>query len=403
MRVLVADRLPETSLLEIRALGVDVDYQPDLTPEQLVESLPGHGVLIVRGTRVSAEAIEAAPTLNLIVRAGAGTGNIDVAAASARGVYVANTPGKNASAVAELAFTLMGALDRRVVDATISLRDGKWEKEEYAQAVGLRGKRLGIVGFGHVGRRVAELGRAYGMRVRVWSRSLTRAKAQALEIEYAQSPEELAKQSDIFSIHLELNERTRGLIGRSVLEALPRGSMLINTAQDGLIDSESLLEIAPKKGLRLGLDVLPDEPGVRTASYDHPVLRSSLCYATPHIGASTDEAQTAIADECVRVLRAFLIEGRVPNVINVCASSPARYQLIIRHLDKVGVLANTLSVLKRHGLNVEELDNTVFDGARAGCARIRVDSRPSDACLAEITAFTGDVLHVDVVTLPNLA
>src|SRR5690606_14501156 len=135
---------------EIRALGVDVDYQPDLSPQQLVESLPGHGVLIVRGTRVSAEAIEAAPTLNLIVRAGAGTGNIDVSAASARGVYVANTPGKNASAVAELALTLMGALDRRVVDATLSLRDGKWEKEEYAQAVGLRGKRLGIVGFGHV-------------------------------------------------------------------------------------------------------------------------------------------------------------------------------------------------------------------------------------------------------------
>lgn len=403
MRVLVADRLPESSLVEIRALGVEVDYQPELKATDLVEALVGAGVLVVRGTRVSAEAIENAPSLNLIVRAGAGVGNIDMAAASSRGVYVANTPGKNASAVAELALTLMGALDRRLVDATLSLRDGKWEKENFARAIGLRGRRLGVVGFGHVGRRVVELAKAYGMHVKVWSRSLSRARAQQLEIDSAPSIPELAAGSDILSLHLELNDRTRGIINEQVLSALPDHAMLINTAQGDLIDSDALARVAQQKSLRLGLDVLPEEPSVRNGNYDHPLLQSEICYATPHIGASTDEAQTAIADECVRVLRAFLIEGRVPNVMNVCASSPARYQLIIRHLDRVGVLANTLAVLKRHGLNVEELDNTVFEGAKAGCARIRVDSRPSEACLKEIRAFAGDVLHVDVVTLPNLA
>ncbi len=390
-------------MVEIRSLGVEVDYQPELTADGLREALAGVGALVVRGTEVSAEAIEANPSLSLIVRAGAGTGRIDVATANARGVYVANTPGKNACAVAELTFTLMGALDRRVLGATLSLREGRWEKGDYARAVGLAGRRLGVVGLGHVGRRVADLGRAYGMSVRAWSRSLTRAKAQQLEVGYAANIRELAAESDVLSLHLSLNERTRGIVGAAELAALPHGAILINTAQSELIDVAALLAEMTKRELRVGLDVLPDEPTARTAEYSHALLSHPLCYATPHIGASTDQAQRGLADECVRVLRAFLVEGQVPNVVNVSVTSAARYQLVVRHLDKVGVLANTLSVLKRHGLNVEELDNAVFDGARAGCARIRLSSRPSDACIQEIRAFSPDVLHVAVLTLPNLA
>jgi D-3-phosphoglycerate dehydrogenase len=403
MKVLVADRLVEASLDEMRALGVALDYQPDLLPEQLPAALHGVNVLVVRGTEVNREALEAGESLNLIIRAGAGTMSIDVRTASDRGVYVANCPGKNASAVAELTLTLIGCLDRRVPDAVLSLRGGKWQKEEYAKARGLRGRRLGIAGLGHVGREVLRLGHAYGMEAVAFSRSLTASRAAELGVARATTLEELARRSDIFSVHFDLNERTRGLVGRRVLEALPDEALFINTARGEIVDYDALLELIPKKRLRVGLDVFPDEPANRSASYEHPIFRSGLVYATPHIGASTDEAQTAIANETVRILRSFITQGEVPNVVNIAKTTWCRYQLVVRHLDKVGSLANVLGVIKRHGINVQELDNTVFEGAKAACAKLRLDTRPSDACLQEIMAFSDEVLHVDLVTLPNLA
>ncbi len=224
-----------------------------------------------------------------------------------------------------------------------------------------------------------------------------------LGIPRAGSLEELASVSDIFTLHLELGERTRGIISRKVIEALPDGAFFINTARSELVDYDALTELAPKKHLRVGLDVLPGEPELREGSYDHPILHSGLVYATPHIGASTDQAQLAIADETVRILRSFLVKGEVPNVVNISRTSRARYQLVVRHRDRVGALAVVLGVLKRHGVNIQELDNTVFEGGRAACAKIRLDTRPSEACFQEIMAFDDEVLHVDIVTLPNLA
>jgi D-3-phosphoglycerate dehydrogenase len=403
MRVLAADRLSESSLDEMRTLGVEVVYEPDLDAEELVNALDGVNVLIVRGTLVNKAAIDAGKALNLIIRAGAGVSNIDVSTASERGIYVANCPGKNASAVAELTMTLIGCLDRRVPDGINSLRAGKWEKHEFARAVGLNGRSIGILGTGHVGRAVLKLAQAYGMIPFAWGRSLSQSRAAELGVTRVQSPEELARSVDIFSVHLELGDRTRGIVDRKVISALRERAMFVNTARSELVDYDALLEWIPKKGLRVGLDVLPNEPDTREGEYVHPILKSGLVYATPHIGASTDEAQIAIANETVRILRAFLTQGEVPNVVNISATSWARYQLVVRHVDKVGALANVLGVLKRHGINVQELDNTVFEGGRAACAKIRLASRPSDTSLQEIMAFDGEVLHVDLVTLPNLA
>ena len=387
----------------MRSLGVEVIYEPDLTGEELVNVLDGVNVLIVRGTVVQKAAIDAGKALNLIIRAGAGVRNIDVTAASERGIYVANCPGKNASAVAELTLTLIGCLDRRVPDGVASLRAGKWEKHEFARAVGLNGRSIGVLGTGHVGRAVIKLAQAYGMQTFAWGRSLSASRAQELGVTRVTSPEELAKSVDIFSVHLELVDRTRGIVDRKVIEGLRERAMFVNTSRAELVDYDALLECIPKKGLRVGLDVLPNEPDTREGMYTHPILKSGLVYATPHIGASTDEAQIAIANETVRILRGFLTQGEVPNVVNISATSWARYQLVVRHVDKVGALANVLGVLKRHGINVQELGNTVFEGGRAACAKIRLASRPSDTCLQEIMAFEGEVLHVDLVTLPNLA
>lgn len=403
MRVLVADRLSESSLDEMRTLGVDVSYEPELSAALLPERLADINVLVVRGTEVTKAAFDAGSALNLVIRAGAGVQNIDVATASERGIYVANCPGKNAAAVAELTFALIGCLDRRVPDAVASLREGRWEKDEYARAVGLRGRSVGILGMGHVGRAVARIAQAYDMPVYAWSRSFTAAKAAELGVTRVTSPSELAKVSDIFSVHLELSERTRGIVDRKLLSLLKPGAFFVNTARNELVDYDALLEVAAQKSLRVGLDVLPGEPETRHSTYQHPILKSALVYAVPHIGASTDQAQIAIANETVRILRSFLTKGEVPNVVNIAESSYSRYQLVVRHVDQVGALANVLGVLKRHGINVQELDNTVFEGARAACAKIRVSSRPSDACLSEIMAFSGEVLHVDLVTLPNLA
>jgi D-3-phosphoglycerate dehydrogenase len=406
MRLLIADKLHPRAIEELRTLPVDVVYEPELTRESLEERLGGVGVLVVRSTEVTAAALEKAKQLNLIVRAGAEYATIDVRAASKRGIYVANCPGKNASAVGELVYGLMIALDRRIPDAVGSLRAGKWERKEYGKAEGLFGKTLGIAGMGAIGRDVAHRARAFGLTPIAWSRSLTPARAAELGVGHAASIDELASRSQILTLHLALTDRTRHIVNRRVLDLLPDRAMLINTARADLVDQEALGAAVEKRGLRAGLDVFPEEPRMNRSFPGAEVFRSypsgGLVYGTPHIAAATDQAQLAIATETVRIVRSFLLEARVPNVVNVSSSTAARFQLVIRMMDKVGTFAHVLAVLKRHGINVEEVTNTVFEGGVAACAKLRLLLRPTESCLAEIKAFD-EVLHVDLVTLPMLA
>jgi D-3-phosphoglycerate dehydrogenase len=406
MRLLIADKLHPRAIEELRTLPLEVVYDPELNKESLERRLQGIGVLVVRSTEVTASAIENAKQLNLIVRAGALYGTIDVHAASKRGIYVANCPGKNASAVTELVYGLMLALDRRVPDAVSSLRAGKWERSEFSKAEGLHGKSLGIAGLGAIGREVAHRARSFGLNVVAWSRSLTPTRAAEFGVGYAASIEELASKSQILSLHLALVDRTRQVVSRRVLALLPDRAMVINTARADLVDHEALLEAVDKRGFRVGLDVYPEEQrGSRTFAFGalfRTYASGGLVYGTPHIAAATDQAQLAIATETVRIIRSFLLEANVPNVVNVSSSSAARFHMVIRMMDKVGTFANVLAVLKRHGINVEEVSNTVFEGGVAACAKLRLLSRPTEACLAEIKAFH-EVLHVDLVTLPMLA
>ena len=402
MRLLVADKMDLGALEELRVLGIEIVSRPELTKETLPSALDGVGILVVRSTEVTGEAVFAGKQLNLIVRAGAGVNTIDVTAASARGIYVANCPGKNAIAVAELTLGMILSLDRRIADATAELRAGRWEKAKFSVARGIFGQRLGIAGLGAIGLEVLQRARGFGLEAHAWSRSLTPARAAKMDVVCCKSLEDLAAHSDIFTVHLPLNPKTRGIIGRSVLEALPDGAIVINTARSEVLDYEALDELIGRKGLRVGLDVFTGEPDKGSAPFDAPILTRGVVHGTPHIGASTDQAQRAIARETARIIRAFMTEETVPNVVNICAASPARYAIVVRMLDKVGVLANTLNVLKRHGINVEEVSNTVFDGALATCTKLRVSGRPSDACVKEIGAFE-EILHVDVVSLPNLA
>lgn len=406
MRLLIADKLHPQAVEELRALPVEVEYEPELTKEALEKRLQGVGILVVRSTEVTEQALESARALALIVRAGPMYATIDVRAASQRGIYVANCPGKNAAAVAELAYGLLIAIDRRIVDAVTALRQGRFERAEYGRAEGLFGKTLGIAGLGAIGREVAARARAFGLVPVAWSRTLSPGRANELGVGWAGSLEDLASRSDILTLHLALTERTRGIVGPKVFAALRPGAVLINTARAALVDQAAMLAAVRTRRLRVGLDVYADEPR-GTTSYPNELFApprddAGFIYGTPHIAASTDQAQLAIAMETVRVIRAFLVEGTVPNVVNVSHGSAARFQLVIRMQDKVGTFANVLGVIKRHGINIEEVTNNVFEGGAAACAKLRVVTRPSEACLEEIRAF-GEVLHVDVVTLPNLA
>jgi D-3-phosphoglycerate dehydrogenase len=406
MRLLIADKLHPRAIEELRTLPLEVVYEPELTRESLESRLAGVGILVVRSTEVTAAAIDRAKQLNLIVRAGAEFATIDVRAASRRGIYVANCPGRNASAVAELVFGLIICLDRRIPDAVASLRSGKWERQEYGKAEGLQGKTLGVAGLGAIGREVASRARAFGFNVVAWSRSLTPARAAELGVAHAASLSELASRSQILTLHVALNERTRLIVDRRVIEHLPDRAMLINTARADLVDNAALLESVEKRGLRVGLDVYANEPrGSRTFPTPemfrvHP--SGGVVYGTPHIAAATDQSQLSIATETVRVIRSFMLDATVPNVVNVSSSTAARFQLVIRMMDKVGTFANVLAVLKRHGINVEEVSNTVFEGGTAASAKLKLLSRPTEACLAEIKAFD-EVLYVGLVTLPMLA
>jgi D-3-phosphoglycerate dehydrogenase len=406
MRLLIADKLHPRAIEELRTLPVEVIYDPEVTRESLEAKIAGVGILVVRSTEVTAEAIDKARQLHLIVRAGAEFNTIDSKAASRRGIYVANCPGRNAAAVAELVFGHLLSIDRRIPDAVSSLRSGKWERARYGGAVGIHGKSIGIAGLGAVGREVLSRARGFGMHPIAWSRSLSAAKANDLGIGYAGSLAELAAKSQVLTLHLPITDRTRQIVNAKVLAALPPRAILINTARADLIDYAALREAVTKSKLRVGLDVFPDEP---KGSKEYPKdlfgiaePGAGFVYGTPHIAASTDQAQLAIATETVRIIRSFLLEGNVPNVVNVSSRTTARFQLVIRMVDKVGTFANVLNVIKRHGINVEEVTNTIFEGGGASCAKLRVVSRPNEACLAEIHAFE-EVLHVDMVPLPNLA
>lgn len=398
MKVVVADRLPQRWIDELRGVASELVFDASLSGDALTAACADAEVLVVRSTKVPREVLAAAPRLALVVRAGAGVNTIDVAGAAQRGVFVANCPGRNAVAVAELALGLLLALDRRIPDNVEAFRDGRWEKKAFAQAQGLAGRTLGVVGVGQIGAAVASRARAFGMRVIGWSRSLDAPRGAALGIEPVASLDTLLAQADVVSLHLALNDETRGILGRERLMALREGTTLLNTARAGLIDEAALLDAVEARQLRVGLDVMADEPSGGKARVSSPLADHPRVYVTHHIGASTAQAQDAVAEEVVRIVRTFIAQGRVPNCVNLCAASPATHQLAVRHLDRVGVLAAVLGELSAAHMNVEEMENQVFAQAAAACAFIRLGSEPTEDVLRRV----GELEHVLGVMVQTL-
>ncbi len=400
MRVLLADEFEQSGRDQLLAMGCEVRFAPKLKDEALVAEVEAFrpDVLVVRSTKVP-EAVLAAGALKLVVRAGAGYNTIDVAAASRRGIYVSNCPGKNSIAVAELAFGLILALDRQLADNVLALREGQWNKSGFSKARGLFGRRLGLIGVGQIGREMVSRAHAFGLPVVAWSRSLTPDSAAALGVQRVDSPLEVAASAAIVSIHVALNAATRGLIGAEFFAAMQPGAYFINTSRAEVVDQQALAAAIEENGIRAGLDVFAGEPSGGTGEFTDSIVHHKGVYGTHHIGASTEQAQEAIAAETVRIIRTFRTTGHVPNVVNLARSTPATCALVVRHLDSPGVLAGVLDSIRLAGINVQEMENIIFEGAEAAVARIHLESAPDADVLARVGASSPHILEVSVIQL----
>jgi D-3-phosphoglycerate dehydrogenase len=406
MKILIADKFESSGLASLEAAGCEVIFKPEASGDALVAAIreSGAAVLVVRSTKVTEPMLDAG-ALSLIVRAGAGVNTIDVAGASRRGIYVSNCPGKNSVAVAELTLGLILALDRRIPDNVAELRAGKWNKKEFSKAKGLLGQTLGLIGFGHIGQEVARRARGFGMPVLVWSRRFSEdpgaraAAIQAFGIEVAPTAAELVSRADILSVHLALTKETRGFVNAELLAHAKKGASFINTARAEVVDYAALAAAAKEKGLRLGLDVFANEPTEATGAFADDLVTQPNVYGTHHIGASTDQAQEAIAAETVRIVTTFKDTGQVPNVVNLARQTPATHMLVVRHHDKPGVLAHVFENLRAAQLNVQETENIIFDGAEAAVARINLDAAPPPAALEAMRAGNAHILDLQLVKL----
>jgi D-3-phosphoglycerate dehydrogenase / 2-oxoglutarate reductase len=404
MKVLIADKFEQAGVDGLKAAGCDVLYQPDLKDEALTQALQqsGASVLVVRSTNVTGPMLEAS-ALSLVVRAGAGYNTIDVATASRCGIYVSNCPGKNAVAVAELAFALLLALDRRVPDNVSDLRAGTWNKKEYSKARGVFGRTLGLIGYGNIGQEMAKRAHAFGMPVVVWSRRFAEGRAgqeeRAVPFLVAKTPQEVAERCDVLSVHLALTKETRGFVDASIIDRLRPGSYFINTARGEVVDYTALERAVRERHVRAGLDVFAAEPKEATGTMVDPIVSLPGVYGTHHIGASTDQAQDAIAAETVRIIACFKDTGKVPNVVNLAKKTPATHMLVVRHHDRPGVLAHVFLNLRAGSINVQETENVIFEGAEAAVARINLDAAPPPALLKQIQDGNRDILDLQLVTI----
>jgi D-3-phosphoglycerate dehydrogenase len=399
MRTLIADSFSEAHIERLTKMGCQVTCQPSLKAEQLTKVIAPYKILVVRSKQVTAQVLEAGSQLALVLRAGAGVNTIDVKAASARGIFVSNCPGKNSVAVAELAFGLLLAIDRRVPDNVAALRAGQWNKKEFSKADGLFGKTLGVVGVGQIGREVLTRARAFGLRPIAWSRSLTDAAAKDLDVERCAELEDLFRRADIVTIHLALKPETRKLVNAGLLALLKPSAILINTSRGEIVDQAALRSALEAGKLRAGLDVFDPEPAEGKASFADPILQLPSLYGTHHIGASTEQAQTAIAEETLRIIETFVKTGVVLNCVNLASRTPAKWQLVVRHYDRVGVLAFVMDQVRRAGINIEEVQNVIFDGAAAASCRIQLNGDPGPGLLESIRSGHRDILGVEILRL----
>jgi D-3-phosphoglycerate dehydrogenase len=311
MKILFADKFPTPRQEILTQHGHELSYQPDLGADDLANNIGDAEVLVVRSTRVSKACIDAATKLKLIIRAGAGTNTIDKKAANAAGKHVCNCPGTNSAAVAELAMGLMLATDRRIPQATAALKRGEWNKKEFSKADGIKGKTMGIVGMGAIGKELAQRAHAFDMTVLGYDV----VPFSAVGVEVVADLDELLTRADVISLHVPLNDATQHLIDARRMALMKPNAILINTSRGGIIDEKALVEAVKANSLRVAVDVFETEPAEGTGAYSGELGTLDAVIGTHHIGASTEQAQLAVADEVIAIVDAYAANGSIRNEV----------------------------------------------------------------------------------------
>lgn len=380
IKVLVADKLPQKYLDMLTEHGLEVINNPKLGENDLPEAAKDVDVIVVRSTKVNEETIMRAEKLNLIVRAGAGVNNINISAANKKGIYVANCPGKNAIAVAELAMGLIIALDRRIPHNVSDFKNGVWNKGEYSKAEGLFGKTIAVVGLGNIGKELVKRAHAFGMNV--YGKDISRV--EGLPYKDFSEFDKILPLADIVSLHLPATPQTKGLFNEQMFSYMKDGAILINTSRADVIDEEALMKAVKEKNLRVGLDVFAGEPEQKSGGVSSKLQELENVYVTHHIGASTTQAQDAVAEEAVNIILNYINSGVIQHWVNRARITDAKYQLVVKHYDKPGVLSSILDVIKEENINIEEVENIIFDGAVVACCTMKLKTQLNDNMLSII-------------------
>ena len=325
MKILIADKFEQAGIDGLKGLGAVVVHEPGAGADGLGAALARvqPDVLIVRSSKVPAGVLQGASGLRAIIRAGAGVDNIDAAAATERGIGVANCPGMNSVAVAELVFAHLLACDRRVPEQTAQLRAGTWNKKEFSTgARGLKGATLGIIGLGSIGQAVARRAAAFEMSVIGWEKFQTARWAQAMGIRWGGSDRvgllALARESDAVTVHVALVPETRRMCNAEFFAAMKPGATFINTSRGDVADEGALIAAIRDRGLRAGLDVYENQPAAPKVDFQTPMAQAAASL-THHCGASTAQAQEAVALEVVRIVKVLMETGKLENSVGAAA------------------------------------------------------------------------------------
>jgi D-3-phosphoglycerate dehydrogenase len=350
MKILVSDLIAAQGIELLTSMGWVVEVKPGLSTDELMKVIPEYDALIIRSaTQVTANIIEAAHHLKVIGRAGAGVDNVDIEAATKKGVLVMNTPGGNSVSVAEHTLGVMLALMRHLVQADQAMKAGRWEKKRLMGRE-LKGKTLGLIGLGKVGQEMARRATYLGLNVIAHDPFISPRLAQDLDVKLV-ALDELHQRSDIISLHASLNQATQNIINRDSLSRMKKGVLLINCSRGELIDEEALLEaLETGKVAGVGLDVFRDEPRPNQQLVGHPRV-----LATPHIAASTLEAQEQVGVDIAEQVKDYLQTGQIRNAVNFPAIPPEEAQRLGVFLElgeKLGRFLSEVAHVRLHEVGI---------------------------------------------------
>lgn len=360
--ILICDVFSQDGIRVLSEEGHEVVYNKDLSGESLVKEVSDLNpeILVVRSTKVTKSVIDASSNTKVIIRAGAGTDTIDVDYASEKGIYVTNCPGKNATAVAELAMGLIISIDRRLAENYLLQKQGKWRKGMFAKCLGLKGRTLGLIGFGNIAQKVAKRALSFEMKVVAYDV----IPRESEEVQFASSPEEVLGLADIISLHVPNLPTTKGMVNTEFLKKMKENAVLINTARGELINEEDLkAHLEATENFWYGTDVLKGEPSSKECDWEHPLAFHRRVYGSHHIGASTKQAEAEIGEEVVRIAQKYKQTGEIDdaNLVNKSIIQKGS-TLVIKAKKGPKALADIYTTLEKHSWSVNTTESNLLKG-----------------------------------------